>query len=197
VFELMGWDPEATRIAIPTYPCLIDENHTVPELYDIINVPAAVWIDEQGRIVRPPDSAGACDVFRVMDRTTFRMPKEAADHARQERKAYITALRDWIENGAPSKYVMRADELRRLLPGPDAGDQLAAAHFRLGLELDRLGRTEEAKSQFAEAKRLRPESWSYKRQAWELEQPGKAAGPEFWSAVDALGDKHYYSPTEL
>jgi len=49
----------------------------------------------------------------------------------------------------------------------------------------------------AEAQRLSPQNWSYKRQAWELEQAGKAAGPEFWSAVDALGDKHYYPPAPL
>jgi hypothetical protein len=58
-----------------------------------------------------------------------------------------------------------------------------------------LGRAREAQSQFARAQKLSPENWSYKRQAWELEQPGKAAGPEFWAAVDALGDKHYYPST--
>jgi len=193
----MGWDPDTTRIAVPAYPCLIDQNHTVARLYDMINVPAAVWIDEQGKIVRPPDSAGACDAFRAMDRTTFRMPAEAAAEARQQRRSYFEALKDWIENGAASRYVVPPDDLRRLMSGPDQDSELAASRFRLGLELARLGRTTEAQAQFAEAKRLRPESWSYKRQAWELEQPGKAAGPEFWSAVDALGDKCYYPPSVL
>jgi hypothetical protein len=190
----MGWEPDTSRIATPIYPCLIDENHKLAELYNLINVPAAVWIDEQGKIVRPPDSAGACDAFRQMDRTTFRMPAEAADRARRQRKSYITALKDWIERGSASKYVVPADELSLLISGPGAQDQLATAHFRLGLELNRMGRTHEAQAQFAHAHRLRPESWSYRRQAWELEQPGKAAGPEFWSAVDALGDNHYYPP---
>jgi hypothetical protein len=49
----------------------------------------------------------------------------------------------------------------------------------------------------AEARRLHPESWSYRRQTWELEEPGKAGGPEFWAAVDALGDRPYYPPTVL
>jgi hypothetical protein len=193
----MGWDPNTPKIAAPSYPCLIDENHELAELYDIINVPAAVWIDEEAKIVRPPNNAGACDAFRAMDRTTFRMPVEAADQARRQRKAYINALKDWIENGAASKYIMPASELRELLCGAGSDDRLAAAYFRLGIELNRRGRTEDAQKHFARAQGLRPESWTYRRQAWELEQPGKAAGPEFWSAVDALGERHYYPPTDF
>ena len=45
---------EAAR---PTYPCLIDERHLVAELYGMVNVPNAVWIDEAGRIVRPAETA--------------------------------------------------------------------------------------------------------------------------------------------
>ena len=44
---------EAAR---PTYPCLIDERHLVAELYGMVNVNSAVWIDESGRIVRPTES---------------------------------------------------------------------------------------------------------------------------------------------
>ena len=59
------------------------------------------------------------------------------------------------------------------------------------------GRADAAQAAFAKAKALRPESWSYKRQAWHLEEPGKSAGPEFWSAVKALGDRPYYPRHEL
>jgi hypothetical protein len=41
-----------------------------------------------------------------------------------------------------------------------------------------------------------PESWNYKRQAWALEAPMKAGGPEFWAAVDALGDNKYYPTSD-
>jgi len=37
-----------------TYWCLIDTEHRVADLYGLVNVPQAVWIDETGRIVRPP-----------------------------------------------------------------------------------------------------------------------------------------------
>ena len=45
-------EPEAARpwieLAKPTYPCLIDRNHHVAELYNMVNVPQATWIDEAG-----------------------------------------------------------------------------------------------------------------------------------------------------
>jgi tetratricopeptide (TPR) repeat protein len=172
-------------------------NHVVAELYSMVNVPTAVWINEEGRIVRPPDSAGASDAFRKMDTATFRMPPDALADARAGRKAYVAALRDWIENGSASKYVLQENTIREKLRPYNDDDALAAAYFRLGVELYQLGRKDEAQSWMAEAKRLRPESWSFKRQAWELEAVGKSAGPEFWQAVHALGEKRYYPPIEL
>ena len=59
--------------AKPTYPCLIDRDHHVADLYNMVNVPQATWIDEQGRIVRPPENAGSSDAFRHMDRVTKQM----------------------------------------------------------------------------------------------------------------------------
>jgi hypothetical protein len=71
----------------------------------------------------------------------------------------------------------------------------------LWLSLDDLratkGHRQEAQRYFAEAKRLHPENWSFKRQSWALEEPGKASGPEFWAAVEALGEKPYYPPVHL
>ena len=69
--------PEAARpwieVAKPTYPCLIDRNHHVADLYNMVNVPQATWIDEAGCIVRPPENAGSSDAFRQMDRVTKQM----------------------------------------------------------------------------------------------------------------------------
>jgi hypothetical protein len=198
IVDLMGWsDSDRKPPASPTYPCLIDENHVVAELYNMVNVPMAVWIDEEGRMVRTPEPAGAGDTFRTMDRSTYKMPKEAVAEAKHQRKVYVDALRDWVENGASSVHALSSEEARRQMRVPGEQEALAAANFRLGLELHRLGRPEEAFSYLAEARRLRPESWSYRRQSWELEEAGKAAGPEFWAAVDALGDERYYPPIEM
>ena len=38
--------------AAPSYPALIDRDHRVADLYNMVNVPQAVWIDEEGHIVR-------------------------------------------------------------------------------------------------------------------------------------------------
>ena len=76
----MGWGVDlCAKAAVPTYPCLIDEGHVVAELYNMTNVPMAVWIDEQGQIVRPVEAAGASDGFRTMDRATFAMKPEGAE----------------------------------------------------------------------------------------------------------------------
>jgi hypothetical protein len=197
ILDMMGWDEsESGRLALPTYPSLIDQTHLVAELYNLVNVPMGIWIDEVGRMVRPPEPAGASDAFRSLDRATFRMPGEAVQAARLSRSRYVAALCDWIENGAASRYALSPEEIRGQIADTTEQDALAAANFRLAIELRQKG-LNSANRYFAEAIRLRPDSWSYKRQSWELEQAGKAAGPEFWSAVDALGDKPYYQPVDL
>ena len=93
--EIMGWDAAlCDRAASPTYPNLIDERHVVAELYNMTNVPMAVWIDERGNIVRPAESAGSSDGFRSMDRSTFQMKKDAAERGRAIRKSYVDAIRE-------------------------------------------------------------------------------------------------------
>jgi hypothetical protein len=81
--------------------------------------------------------------------------------------------------------------------GRTESEALAAANFRLGQYLYQQGHRQDAQGYFAEAKRLHPENWSFKRQSWELEEPGKASGPEFWAAVEALEEKPYYPPVNL
>ena len=186
------------RAASPTYPCLIDERHVVAELYGMVNVPNAVWIDEDGRIVRPAENAGASDSFRRhLDRTTKQMSAEGLAERERLRSAYFDALRDWAAKGAASAFAMAPDEARRHLPTITEEHVQAATSFRLGHFLHTTGHTQDALPYLAEARRLHPESWSYRRQTWELEEPGKAGSPTFWAAVDALGDRPYYPPPSL
>jgi hypothetical protein len=182
--------------ANPTYPCLIDQKHLVAELYDMVNVPTAVWIDEQERIVRPSEPAGVTDAFRTMDRTNFSMPPDALGELMAKRQSYQDGLRDWVTNGAKSKFALSPAEVIRRMHTPSDDHVRAAANFRLGEYLAERGEAKSAQQYFAEAKRLRPESWNYKRQAWALEDPLKAGGPEFWASVDALGAGKYYPPIE-
>jgi hypothetical protein len=181
-----------------TYPCLIDERHLTAELYGVVNVSSAVWIDEAGRIVRPTETAGTSDVFRTqLDRTTKQMSAPGVAERERVRGAYLNALRDWAAAGSASAYALPEAAARRRLPLPAEAHALAAANFRLGQYLHASGHAQAAAPYMAAARRLHPESWSYRRQTWELEEPGKAGGPEFWAAVDALGDRPYYPPTVL
>ena len=198
LLDIMGWEATLSRnAATPTYPCLIDEQHIVAERYHMVNVPMAVWINERGRIVRPAESAGVTDGFRTLDRATFQMPAEVAAAGKQVRRRYIDALGDWVDQGDASVYALSPDEVRRRLPGMTEGEALAAVHFRLGHYLYQQGHGQEAQGYFAEAQRLHPENWSFKRQSWELEEAGKGSGPEFWAAVEALGEDPYYRPVNL
>ena len=189
---------EWIRAATPTYPCLIDERHLVAELYGMVNVNCAVWINEAGRIVRPTESAGASQAFRRhMDRRTYQLSPEGIADKQLRRRVYLDALRDWAMKGDASRHALSPDAARERLRAPTEEHALAAANFRLGQHLHQQGHREAALSYFAEARRLHPESWNYKRQTWELEERGKAAGPEFWAAVDALGDTPYYPRVEM
>src|SRR6266567_5320502 len=125
--------------ANPTYPCLIDEKHVVAELYNMVNVPNAVWVDEQGRIVRPSETAGVSDSFRSMDQTTYQMPPEAMEKQRHTRQVYLDALRDWANRGSESEHALSPAEARQRAAGPTDDEALASLNFRLGLYLHREG----------------------------------------------------------
>ena len=132
-----------------------------------------------------------------MDPTTFKIPDDVIAQGKRERRAYVDAIRDWVAKGDRSEFALSADQARNKSPQPDDTDAMAAANFRLGEYLFENGHRDDALRYFAEARRLRPESWSYRRQTWELEQAGKASGPEFFMAVQALGNDHYYAPIEM
>src|SRR5262249_41901398 len=160
MYAFMGWNKAfAEQAAVPTYPCLIDERHLLGELLGIVNVPTAVWIDEQGAIVRPPESPGATDAFRSMNLQTREGPNARAADGRLRRQIYVDALRDWIERGAASPHALPPDEVRRRMRGVDRDASLASAQFRLGVWLTRHGEREAAQRALDAAARLQPESW--------------------------------------
>jgi len=194
-----GGAPDAgpwIREAKPTHPSLIDVRHVVAELYGWVNVPTVAWIDEDGRLVRPGDPGWAGDYFRGMVDPDFDHAAMMAEYGRL-RDRYLDALRDWVAHGPASRWALAPDEVRRRLAGPDRDHALAAAYFQLGTALHEAGRPDAARVAFEKAKALRPDSWSLKRQAWHLEEAGKSAGPEFWAAVKALGDRPYYPRRDL
>lgn len=180
-----------------TYPCLIDRDHHLADLYHLVNVPQATWIDEAGRIVRPPETAGSTDGFRAMDRRTFALPEAAVAERVRVKQRYLDAVRDWARRGAASVHALDEAQASAKLDVPDDAVAEAHARFRLGQHLRRQGRAEEARAQMAEAARLHPDSWAMWRQAAEKDARGLAAGPAFWARVDALGERPYYPPADI
>jgi hypothetical protein len=162
--------------ANPGYPVLLDPAHVVAERYGTRNVPAGIWIDEGGQIVRPAEVASA----RVR-------PAPGADPVPHER--YLNALRDWVEHGPQSIYVRQGGRGGRggTRAGPTEADAEAVANFRLGVYLFEQGHGDEAVPYFKRAHALRPDNWNFKRQAWNLGDAERDYGTTFQEEIRKVG----------
>jgi hypothetical protein len=177
--------------ANPTYPCLIDEHHTVAKLYGMINVPTAVWIDEMGRVVRPSEPAGASIPER--DPKTGQVSDEARERSQARKTYYFQAVRDWAHKGDSSVHSLSASEAQQRVVTPVGENPLAAANFSMAVYLHQQGFQEDAKGYFHEAARLEPMRWNYRRQIWNL-IPDLDARGEFRDALKDWGDDPYIAP---
>jgi hypothetical protein len=201
----------AIDAAAPEHPSLIDAEHRLDALLGITNVPTGVWIDEHGMIVRPPEVAHPgrsvlSDLLREhgvpadAPQTVLDSLAEASKiRVRPER--YAEALRDWAANGAASRHVLEPDEvIARSRPRPPEASA-AAAHFELGQHLFRAGDIVSARGHFRRAHRLDPANWTYRRQAWSLEDPLQGPTEHYdsdWvSDVRASGAENYYPLPDL
>lgn len=110
---------EWIRAAAPTYSCLIDEPHVVAELYGMVNVPMAVWIDESGAIVRPAEIAGSSEAFRTdLDRVTFDRTERGLVEASRVREIYSDAVRAWVLEGGWWPKQSEVHQALRIAPAP-------------------------------------------------------------------------------
>ncbi len=191
---------EWIELAKPTYPVLIDTEHRVADLYNMVNVPQAVWIDEQGQIVRPAETAGSHDAWRARNRADGSLPESAATLAERARQTYMDAVRDWAIHGAKSRHAYTPAQTRAHLALPGDNVALANANFRLGVFLRQRGNHEEGDAVMLTASKLRPESWNIYRQAMNLREIGPmgfAADEAFFARVDELGAGRYYPPPDI
>jgi hypothetical protein len=129
-----------------------------------------------------------------MDLKTRTMTSEDQAERLAARQAYLDAVRAWVNTG---KHALPVDAARAALPRVTPEIAEARARFRLGIWLRTNGRDGEGDRQLAAASRLHPQSWSMWRQAADLDEVGKASGPEFWKRVQALGDQPYYPPPKI
>jgi len=190
----------------PTHPSLIDQAHVCDELFGFVNVPNGVWIDEEGMIVRPAEPAmpGTNDFtesFRTIDLST--LPPDVADILREARKIrsepdkYVAMIEDWVAHGADSVYALDPDEVVRRSQPRSSAEATAAAEFELGQWLHRNGDHAAAIPHWREAHRLFPENWTYKRQAWNFEDPMRQGHTDayegsWYEDIRKIGAENYY-----
>ncbi len=177
--------------AQPTHPSLIDTNHQTGHLFGFINIPMAIWINEQGIIVRNAESASIersplrdaeiSDSLPEPTKMLMTEVKNIPDHS----AAYRRAIVDWATRGDESPYALRPEEvIARSRPrNPNIAE--ATACFELGQYL--ASRTpaemDSAIHWWRKAHDLDRSNWTYKRQAWTL-----ATTPEGAVENDLLQD---------
>ncbi len=164
-----------------TYTALTDANHTVSSLYQMVNVPTGVWIDEAGKIVRPAEVA--------YSKQQTVLGRSIGDNR------YAEGLRDWVENGAKSAYAMTPDKLQPRLTARDSRQRLADAHFKLGAYFSEQGNRELAARHWRESQQLSPDNWNYHRQEWSFDKSKEMTN--FLTKVRNLGTRPYYDPVEF
>ena len=141
------------------FPVLIDQQHTVSELYAISNVPTVIWIDERDRIVRPNGVAFGTDT--VTEFTGI------------ESKPHLDLIRKWVIDGdEPETASAQIDDL--------SDDEVRARlHFRVAAHARRAGDDAVAAKHFAWAGELAPHDWTIRRAAMPL-TGGDPFGAEFF-----------------
>jgi len=212
-------DIEAARpfhlAANPTHPSFIDPSHRLVELFGITNVPFALWVDESGLIVRPPEvafaphppSSGDPSPEEAQARMLAQIPPDRRGVVEAmmrstmsiDRNRYVNAVRDWVALGSRSPYVLPPEEvIARSRPRPPEA-AMAAAEFEIGQHLHLAGHKLDAVAHFQAAQRLDPENWSYSRQAFSLVDPsmGDPYGTDLLGEVARVGVETFYPPSRI
>lgn len=132
--------------AAPTHPSLIDPDHVVAHRFGLINVPTAVWIDEEGRVVRPASLEYGSSDFEAF-------------HGRKA-EPFLAAVRSWVTEGHVD--LNESERAARKLTF-SFEEELARAEFALGWWLQRHGQAAEAEAHFLRAGELAPHDWTIRR----------------------------------
>jgi hypothetical protein len=152
--------------AHPEHPSLVDQTHRMDALFGVTNIPSGIWIDEDGVIVRPHESAVPPPVMRP-DKDGELKPWGMGGRYGFDANQYADMVRDWVRNGSDSEYALSPDEVIARSHPQTREVSEAAAHFELAQHLWRQeGFSERALSHFARAHTLQPDNITYKRQAY-------------------------------
>jgi hypothetical protein len=138
----------ATKETI-TFPVLIDKFHIVADLYGFVNVPAAIWIDENDKIVRPADGTPGSDLFRSFSNV--------------DSEVHHNLLRSWVRNNVRDLDDVQVRDFQ--LP-PTQELQNARLHRRIAIALRDRGKPGDdvgSQMHFALAEKLAPLDWTIRR----------------------------------
>ena len=93
-----------------TYVSIIDTNHTISTLFNLVNVPSGIWVDEEGKIVRINEGTYAA--------------KHKIGTLEFGSDIYPAAVKDWIEKGAKSEFVWTPEQVKQnLIPRSADGEK--------------------------------------------------------------------------
>ena len=134
-----------------TMPVLLDREHLLTEVFAISNVPAVVWIDEDGRVARPTAVAFGSDLFK--------------DFTGVDAGPHLDAVRRWVRDGVVD---ISADDARDAVPDLRDDDVLARLHFRIGAAARRAGDDDTARRHLETAVALAPDDLTIWRAAMPL-----------------------------
>lgn len=134
-----------------TMPVLLDREHVLTEVFAISNVPAVVWIDEEGCIARPTAVAFGSDLFK--------------DFTGVGAGPHLDAVRRWVRDGVVD---VDADDARGAVTDLGDADVMARLHFRIGAAARRAGDTVTSRAHLERAVELAPDDLTIWRAAMPL-----------------------------
>jgi hypothetical protein len=123
-------------------PPVLDPEHRLSDVFGVVNVPSTVWLDEEGRVAKPPTIAPGDDQFK--------------EFTEVDSSRHHEALRRWMTDGVvPDE---RTDDT-----ADDTDLRLARAERRLAAWLHRDGQADAAERHFQAAVALAPLDFSIRR----------------------------------
>ncbi len=155
-------------------PAVLDPDHRLSDVFGVVNVPSTIWLDEEGRVAKPPTIAPGDDQFHEFTAV------EAARHH--------DALRAWLAGQDPAE-----------VDQAEADDDLRAARAerRLAAWLHAHERPEAARRHYDAAVALAPLDFSIRRSSMRHrgENPFGEEFFELWEEWSAAGRPGYGAPT--
>ena len=171
-----------------TFIQIVDEDHLISSVFNFVNVPSSAWIDEEGKIVRIDEGTYAKIHKMGVGEQTIEFGNDV----------YPPALKDWVANGADSKFVQSAETVGSNIRDLSFDQLKADAAFRLANLFRAHGQIEQTEQYWTMAQALNPDSINFIRQSLTLTEEG-SGGETFMNLMGEYvsSGKEFYRPLDL